>query len=78
MDRGVCVAVLKKVIRAGLAEKVTFEQRPGLGVCGVSWGDVDVYEYLVCTYMCLSVSGQVFQPKLFLYLISVLCDPSPK
>ena len=28
----VCVSILKRVIREGLSEKVTFEQRPDLGV----------------------------------------------
>lgn len=48
----VCVSILKKVIRQGLSEKVTFEQRPDLGVEVGRHVDVSVY---LCefVYMCL-------------------------
>ena len=48
----VCVSILKRVIREGLSEKVTFEQRPDLGV--EVGRHVDVCGYVrEFMYMCL-------------------------
>ena len=46
------VSILKRVIREGLTEKVTFEQRPGLGVGGIDmWMSVRICMNLH-TFVC--------------------------
>ena len=64
-----CVSILKRVIREGLSEKVTFEQRPDLGV--EVGRHVDVCRYLrEFMYMCLRMLKVLNQNNFFTIIMS--------